>query len=135
MGNTKEIGERSEGQILARLLLAGKVVLQPFGDNQRYDLVIDEGGTLIRIQCKTGRVRNGVIIFKTCSNHYHRGSKWKDYRDQADLFGVFVPELNKVYLVPVKDMPAQGAHLRLEPPKNGQVKGIHLASKYEFPPV
>jgi hypothetical protein len=40
--NTKEVGERSEAQIIAKLLRDGKnVVLLPFGDNQRYDLVLE----------------------------------------------------------------------------------------------
>lgn len=133
MGSPKEIGERSEGQILARLLLAGKVVLQPFGDNQRYDLVIDEGGIFKRIQCKTGRVRDGVIVFNTCSTHHHRGKGWRDYRGEADLFGVYVPVLDKVYLVPVEDVPTQQTHLRVAPPKNGQMRGVRLASDFEFP--
>lgn len=135
MPNPKEIGERSEAMILALLLQAGKVVLQPFGDNQRYDLVIDEDGKFIRIQCKTGRLKDGVIRFRTCSNHYHRGKGWSGYRGQADLFGVYVPELRKVYLVPVEEAPTQDAFLRLEPPKNGQEKGVRLASEYEFPPT
>ncbi|MDB4278124.1 group I intron-associated PD-(D/E)XK endonuclease [Deltaproteobacteria bacterium] len=135
MRNPKETGERSEGQILARLLLAGKVVLQPFGDNQRYDLVIDEDGTFVRIQCKTGRLREGAVRFNTCSNHGHRGKESRTYHGQADLFGVFCPDNNKVYLVPVKEMPGYEGALRTVPTKNGQTKGIRFASKYEFSPV
>lgn len=39
--NSKSIGERSEAMALAHFLQLGWVVLLPFGDNQRYDLVID----------------------------------------------------------------------------------------------
>ena len=134
MPSPKETGDKSEAVILARLLLAGKVVLQPFGDNQRYDLVVDENGTFIRIQCKTGHLTRGAISFKTCSTHFHRGKGWSDYRGEADLFGVYVPNLGKVYLIPVGEVPKQVAHLRLEPPKNGQLKGVRMASKYEFSP-
>lgn len=132
MPNTKAIGEKSEGMILAALLRAGKVVLQPFGDNQRYDLVVDEDGHFIRVQCKTGTLRKGVVMFKSCSTHYHRGQGFQNYRGQADVFGVYVPALDKTYIVPVEDVPEQRAHLRLEPPKNGQKKGIRLASQYEL---
>lgn len=132
MASPKEVGERSEGVILAKLLLAGKVVLQPFGDNQRYDLVVDEGGQFIRIQCKTGHVKNGVIIFNSCSTHYHRGKGWSGYHDEADVFAVYVPKLEQVYILPVKDVPSQKVYLRLEPPKNGQTKGVRMASDYAF---
>jgi len=48
------------------------------------------------------------------------------------VFGVYCSELNKVYLVPVMDVGTTQASLRLEAPKNGQVKGIRLASEYEI---
>mgnify|MGYP001382150054 CR=1 FL=1 len=132
--NPKQIGEISEGMILGRLLLAGKTVLQPFGDNQRYDLVIDEDGTFVRVQCKAGHVHNGVVRFNTCSTDRTTG-KAKGYAGQADVFAVFCALLNKMYLVPVEDVPNTRAHLRLVEPKNGQSKGIRLASTYEFPPM
>ena len=37
MENSKAVGEKSEAVVLANFLLKGWVVLQPFGDNQRYD--------------------------------------------------------------------------------------------------
>jgi len=47
---------------------AGFAVLVPFGENTRYDLVIDDGERLARVQCKTGRLRSGAIVFKVCSS-------------------------------------------------------------------
>ncbi len=54
--NTKQIGEITEACILAILLKAGYVVLTPFGDNQRYDLVIERDGVFQRVQCKSSSV-------------------------------------------------------------------------------
>jgi len=54
MQNTKALGEVTEGVILAHLLRRGEVVLLPFGNNQRYDMVVDRSGLLIKAQCKTG---------------------------------------------------------------------------------
>jgi PD-(D/E)XK endonuclease len=42
-------------------------VLLPFGVNQRYDLVLDLDGHLVKAQCKTGRLRKGVVSFSTRS--------------------------------------------------------------------
>jgi uncharacterized protein YqeY len=50
--NHKSLGEKTLAIILAQLLKQDKKVLLPFGDNQRYDLVIDEGGQFIRARCK-----------------------------------------------------------------------------------
>jgi hypothetical protein len=135
VASPKEIGEASEAQIIAALLRAGKVVLQPFGDSQRYDIVIDKGGTFLRVQCKTGRLRGGFIEFPTCSSQAHRGKGTQSYRGQVELFGVYCRELDKVYFVPVADAPTRQARLRLRPAKNGQQKKVRLAPHYEFPTI
>jgi PD-(D/E)XK endonuclease len=57
----------SEGVVLAHLLKRGYVALLPFGNNQRYDFVIDDGDTFVRAQVKTGRLKDGIVIFKTSS--------------------------------------------------------------------
>jgi len=48
MANTKAIGEISEAIVLAEFLKMGFPVLLPFGDNQRYDMVIEAGGRFLR---------------------------------------------------------------------------------------
>lgn len=86
--NSKAKGEVSQGQILA-LLRKGENVLTPFGDNQRYDLVVERAGTFVRVQCKTGRLKRGAIAFDTCSSYVHRGRGKRDYRGDADVFAVY----------------------------------------------
>jgi hypothetical protein len=130
MSNTKAVGERSEGMVLAALLRAGKVVLQPFGDNQRYDLVVDDKGRFLRLQCKTGRFKDGAILFDACSSQAHRGKGKQDYRGQIEMFAVYYPDMDTVYMVPVEDVGRTSGRLRLEAPKNGQSKGIRLADSY-----
>ena len=127
----KSVGERSEGQVVAAFLKAGKVVLCPLGDNQRYDLVLDEGGKFVRVQCKTGRVERGAIVFNTRSVNWYTHES-RDYKGQADLFAVYVPDLDKVYVIPVATVGVTACNLRLEPPKNGQTKNIRLARDFEF---
>ena len=108
-------------------------MLQPFGDNQRYDLVVEDGGKFLRIQCKTGRVTpKGSLDFATCSSQAHRGRGRQDYRGQIELFGVYSPELDKVYLVPVDAVPITHASLRLRPSGNNQTTGTRWAKDYEL---
>ena len=128
--NTKTIGERSVACILAALLKAGKTVLLPFGDNQRYDMVIEEDGNFTRIQCKTGRLRNGVIAFNVCSQAGGSGKR-RDYQGEIDVFGVYCPELDTVYIVPIKDTYATTVSLRVTTPKVEQPT-INWASDYEL---
>lgn len=129
--NTKTIGERSEAIVLATFLRAGKVVLQPFGDNQRYDFVLDEGGKFIRVQVKTVHLKAGYLCGYTCSSSYHRGGKKRLYHGEADIFALYSPDTDKVYMVPVNDVGAC-INLRLTPAKNGQKSRVRLAKDYEF---
>jgi len=105
----------------------------PFGDNARYDLVVEEDGTFIRIQCKTGKISRGAIVFAVASSQYHRGGKRQSYQGQVDAFGVFCPDNQRTYIIPICDLPlVREAKLRLASPKNSQVKGIRWAAQYEI---
>jgi hypothetical protein len=121
-------------QIAAALVLQGKEVLVPLGDFLRYDLVIDEGGRFLRVQCKTGRLVKGAIVFHPCSidsRSKQGGCIRKSYHGEVELFGVYCPELKKCYLVPVEDATMAVCSLRVEPPKNGQKTRIRWATSYE----
>ena len=52
-----DVGERSEAAILAAFVERGFEVLLPWGTNHRYDMVLDLGERVLRVQCKTGRLR------------------------------------------------------------------------------
>lgn len=101
-----EIGERSEAAVLGALACAGKQVLVPFGGQRRYDLAYEEDGRLIKVQCKTGRESDGVIVFHSYS--LGRGPM-RDYRGEVDVFGVYCHARGEVYLVPVRPLVAPDA--------------------------
>jgi PD-(D/E)XK nuclease superfamily protein len=71
MEHPKDVGDRSTLAVMLALRAADYAVFVPFGENTRCDLVIDDGATLARVQCKTGRLRNGAVTFKTCSRYMH----------------------------------------------------------------
>lgn len=127
----KGVGEKSEAQVLAAFLRSDKVVLLPYGDNQRYDLVVEEDGQFIRIQCKTAFLRDGSFSFCTCSNNWNTKKK-RGYEGEIDLFAVYLRERDEVYLLPVHKVPKTECYLRLTPPKNGQVVRTRNASDYKF---
>jgi len=138
--NNKTIGERSEAIIIAKFLEVGYGVLTPFGDNRRYDLVIEDAdGNFYRIQCKTGWVQQegACIQFKTASSYYHtkagRTSHGRrDYRGQIDYFAIYCPDTRKAYLVPVDHVGTANASLRLLPTANKQEKHVRWAKDYEL---
>jgi hypothetical protein len=132
--NPKAIGELTEGVILAHLLARGDGVALPFGNNQRYDMILDRDGTLMKAQCKTGRLRNGVVKFRVASTNGFTG-ECRDYRGQVDVFLVWCPELNAVYEVPVAACGRRQRSLRVEPTRNRQTAYVRFAADYVVPPV
>lgn len=123
MEHPKDIGDRSALAIMCGLRGLGYDLLVPFGENTRYDLVIDDGIWLARVQCKTGRLRDGAIIFCTARSYRHHPNPKimkRDYAGEIDFFGVFCPENGGVYLIPISETPTGAmAHLRIDPPRNG----------------
>lgn len=112
--NSKSKGQLSQAIVLAKLVESNMRVLIPFGDNERYDLAVDQDGILIRIQCKTGRLNDSSIVAKSCSNVGSASYTNRDYRGEADLFSVYSPQTHAVYLVPVMSVGRTGFSLRLK---------------------
>ncbi len=136
--NTAKKGEVAECIILAKLVELGYECLIPWGHDHRYDIAIDDEGTLIRIQCKAARYTedSGCLEFNTAITYARVGGKphlRKGYRGEADYFGVYFPDNGKVYLIPVDDVPScSKGRLRLEAAKNNQEKGVKWAKNYEI---
>jgi hypothetical protein len=139
MEHPKAAGDRSTLAIMAALELAGYAIFLPFGENTRYDLVIDDGAALWRVQCKTGRLRGGAVRFKTCSTYAHHPNPKlakRDYVGEIDHFAVYCPETYGVYLITIEDIAVrQKGALRVDPPRNGQKRRIRFAADYEIAKV
>ncbi len=117
--------------VLAALVRHGYDVLIPFGEGQPYDLVVCAGGsTFIRVQCKTAWPAGGCLIFNCRSTDHGRGPQ--SYRGLADVFGVYFPPRQSVYLVPIDGVAEFEGRLRLEPPRNNQRRGIRFAAEFEI---
>ena len=101
------------------------------GAHSRTDLVIARGDELQRVQVKTGRLGQGFLMFPVCS---HTGNVAADYHGQVDEFGVYSPDLDLVYLVPVTEVPSRACHLRLEPARNNQASKVRWAADYLIGP-
>jgi hypothetical protein len=134
MDHPKDIGDRTTLAVILVLMERGFAVYCPFGENTRADLVIDDGHSLLRVQCKTGRLRKGAIEFKTCSSYAHHSnpaSRARDYLGEVDYFAVYCPQTKGVYLVAIEDIPLRWSGcLRVDPPRNGQTKRIRQAADY-----
>jgi len=126
-------GDLSEAMVTAAFIAKGHCVSRPLDTTCPYDLVAEMTGKLKRIQIKTGRVRNGVVLFNTSRNP--NGYDRRNYlKCKIHYFAVFVQKLNRVFLIPYADIKhlKGGASLRLKRPKNGQSDKIRFAKQYRF---
>jgi len=132
MKHTTLRGDIAEFQIAAALIRHGNRLLRPLSSASRYDLLIDnEDGTFTRVQCKSGVLRNGCVLFRVYSVSGH-DTRAKGYRGQVDAFGVYCADTKGMYLVPI-DAIANCEHivaLRVEPARNGQRLRVRSAAEF-----
>ncbi len=132
--NTKSVGNIGEACVLAKFVSLGIQVYQPFGDNEKSDLVAEFDGKLQKIQVKTSvGSKNGVIRFRTCSSHRHTKSDTKTNmytKDDVDYFALYSIERNLTYLVSVEEVSTTEVSIRFEDTKNKQSNGVRTESDY-----
>lgn len=130
--NTKQTGDETEARILSALIAEGDSVSIPFGDNDKYDLVLDTGTQLLTVQCKTGWIEDDVVRFKTASKTTVDGDvTMNDYDDAVDVFAVRCKESDELYWVPVDDAGKKSTYLRLTEPKIDH-PSVNRAEAYRF---
>jgi hypothetical protein len=125
-------GNAAEARILAEFVGRDFDVLTPFGSGQPYDLVVDIGGSrFLRVQCKTAwLVSRGCLAFHCRSTDHGKGRQ--TYDGLADLFAVYLPTTDLIYLIPTEAVPGHLGRLRLEPAKNNQRRGVRFAADFEI---
>ena len=133
--NTKRIGNLTELQCITYLYALGCSISIPFGNSDKYDLVMDVNGKLYKVQCKhsseyyddDGKI--DYIKFSTYwQSHNSNGYKKNKYKsNEIDFFATFYND--KCYLVPANECSMEKI-LRLKAPKNQQSKGVSFLSDY-----
>ncbi len=131
--NTNDVGNVSEALVLAAYVNAGYCVSVPFGNGCAYDLVVDAGRRLLKVQVKTGWLRQGCLIFK--GQRRVRDSGYNGMRryevGEVDFFAVHFPPTGGLYVVPFGVMGTHGC-LRVTPVLNGQRKLIRWAADFTW---
>jgi hypothetical protein len=125
----------AEAAITAAAVELGFVVLRPVVEGRRYDLVIDTGPRLLRVQCKWAPRKGAVVVahLSTC-RHTPRGYVVTTYDEsEVDAFGIYCQELKRCFYVPISAVAGQRAmQLRLEPAANNQKAAINYADDFDF---
>ena len=98
--------------------------------NERYDMIVDEGGDLIRVQCKTARLISRGFSFSVRSTNWNNG-KSQNYVGQVDIFAVYVRENKKVYIFNVEKSPKNACSVRFDR-KDFKNHANRFAEDHEF---
>lgn len=133
--NTKEIGNLTELQCITGLYELGCDISLPFGNSQKYDLIMDYKGKLYKVQVKHAKdeFTDGNIThftFKTrWQGHNSSGYTQTSYtKKDIDFFATY--HLGKTYLIPVEECSGATKTIRYCVPKSGQRIGINFAQDY-----
>lgn len=130
--NTKRKGNKAEAVILSEFVKRGFPTMLPFGDNEKYDIVVEINGEFKSIQIKHGRYDNGCV--KASVKHRADKDNSTTYIGKVDYIAIWCEEVNECYLLNLKTFLNKGeAILRIEPPKNNSsISTVVWAKDYEL---
>jgi hypothetical protein len=131
---TNQKGALAEAKVVATAVELGFGVALPFAD-ERYDLILDLGARLLRVQCKWA-VQRGAVIVVTCrTNRRGPGGFIRTvYRDdEIDAIAAYCAATDNCYLLPgTLSIGRTAVQLRLAPPRNNQQRKINWAHQFEL---
>ena len=118
-----------------RAIEKGYMISKPITECTRYDMIIDNGDTLQKVQVKYAgskqTVSSGscVVDFRKKSIN---GKERKFYsKDEIDAVLVYLPEIDKICYFPIDFIENKSAlTIRYEKPKNNQIKGVIFSDDY-----
>lgn len=135
MATLKQKGDLAELKVAVDLVAQGYRVLFPFGEDHSYDLAIDDGVQLQRVQVKYTRSRDGGISVRCFSHSLTNGRvrATKHYTaEMIDWLAVFDAVSGRCFYIPAVVLGAGRGELRLRlsPPRNNQRARIRWADDY-----
>lgn len=136
MNETNQKGLITESYCQVAFTEIGIMLSKPISHDCRYDYIADINGKLIRIQCKTSRMKPDSTTSITFNTRSTRGSTVQIFehsytQDEIDYFYTWFE--GKSYLIPIKDCGATAFSLYIkdEVAKNHQSR-VHLGTYYEL---
>lgn len=106
----KHRGESAELKFMAEAAARGLTVLKPHGDSARYDVVVDNGARLLRVQVKsTSHLANGA--YRCCYTTRYRAYSANDF----DILAAYVFPYDAWYIIPSSAVPPGRVKVDLYP--------------------
>ncbi len=104
---SKNMGDIGEIAFTLRAKQCGLTVLKPYSSITPYDLIIDNGKKLLKIQVKTTNtnVKRNENAFKTVIGR-GRSSKTRNEKKDVDFFAIYIAKRNCFYIAPFSSVKA-----------------------------
>ena len=140
MLETKIKGNVTEMECMLAFMQLGYQVSIPFGEDSRYDFIVDISDKLYKIQCKTSSeiIEENTVLgikFKTVRQSGSKATNWTRTKYGENEIDYFATSYKGIcYLVPLSECSNEKT-LRIVPPRNGQIKGISFLKDYELSEV
>ena len=101
----KDYGNIGEVEAISFYTKKGYIVSKPLFENCKYDLIVDDGKSLTRVQVKTSRFTTEYgkhqVNFRTCGgNRSGTGKVSKLSRDEIDLVFIYLSD-GRVFEFPI----------------------------------
>lgn len=130
MNNTKRLGSITELKVMAELLRFGEVSI-PYGNNARYDCVLEINGVFKKIQIKTAhKVDENRFSVPFANTHCNYSGNLRKTYTVEDVDYIATYYSNQLYLFPVGNH-SNMMMISFEYPSNGLKKKINLAENYK----
>jgi hypothetical protein len=128
-GNIAEVAIALAGRKL------GIDVYWPLGEGGRYDLILDVGGSLNRVQCKWAPRQGEVVVVRCYSTRRNRdGLLRRIYVEgEIDAYAAYCEEIDRCFFLPYREFAGRTqVHLRLSGTNNNQKFGVNWADDFDF---
>lgn len=134
-GNPNHKGNVAELAIAKEAAALGLSVLKPLTEHGRYDLAVDLGSRIVRVQCKWANHDGTVIRVHVGKSRTGRGGYIRSTygKDEIDALAVYCQALDRCYLLPVEMVAERHVvHLRTSAARNNQRASVNFAADYEL---
>lgn len=137
--NTLQKGDVACLEVARRAIEKGMIVSRPLQESARYDLVIDDGERLHRVQVKyadgsPGRGASGAVACELRrQNRSNKGGERRYTADEVDAILVYVPKAGIICWLPIEMLDGRrSVSIRYEAAKNNQSAGCVMADDYRW---
>jgi hypothetical protein len=102
--DTKELGDLGELAFVLAASSKGLAVSKPFGDCRRYDLIVDSGRRLLRIQVKSIYKLYVAEPYRVACSRRQGTTRISYTVDEIDFLAAYLASRDLWYIVPVEEI-------------------------------